>query len=157
MNGDRAVAKHETPLQRAQEWLALTPRERAARRMQATEIITLLSDSLSAIEIGRASIHAQFRNVSRDADGNCQCAYCRGDAGQLGELAADYELRLAGETYRREAAEDALALRDTQKCATCVHLTPFELAPELNTCPVVNIRIHTESAAIFGCNQWEAK
>lgn len=41
-------------------------------------------------------------------------------------------------------------------CSTCVHLRPFELAPELNTCPVVNIRIHTESAAIFGCNQHEA-
>lgn len=44
-----------------------------------------------------------------------------------------------------------------QLCATCRHLRPFELAPELNTCPVVNIRIHSDSAAIFGCNQWEVR
>src|SRR3990167_10209957 len=44
-------------------------------------------------------------------------------------------------------------IRPQRHCDTCKHLTPFELAPELNTCPVVNIRIHTSSAAIFGCNQ----
>ncbi len=43
------------------------------------------------------------------------------------------------------------------KCDTCVHLTPFEMTDELFTCPVVNIRIHRESATFFGCNQHEAK
>jgi hypothetical protein len=43
----------------------------------------------------------------------------------------------------------------TPTCDTCVHLTPFELAPELCTCPVVNIRIHRDSTSVFGCNQHE--
>lgn len=43
-----------------------------------------------------------------------------------------------------------------QRCSGCVHLSPFELTDDLFTCPVVNIRIHRESADIFSCNQWEA-
>lgn len=42
-------------------------------------------------------------------------------------------------------------------CESCVHLTPFELTDELFTCPVVNIRIHRDSASVFGCNQHEAR
>lgn len=42
-------------------------------------------------------------------------------------------------------------------CESCKHLTPFELTDELFTCPVVNIRIHRDSASVFGCNQHEAK
>ncbi len=47
--------------------------------------------------------------------------------------------------------------QESEHCDTCRHLRPFELAPELNTCAVVNIRIHGDSAAIFGCNQHEAR
>ena len=42
-------------------------------------------------------------------------------------------------------------------CKTCVHLTPFELHDDLFTCPVVNIRIHKESADVFGCNQHDPR
>jgi deoxycytidylate deaminase len=69
------------------------------------------------------------------------------------EMADFHRRSLAAES----ALNAALDAPSRQVCATCVHLTPFELAPELNTCPVVNIRIHTESAAVFGCNQWEAR
>ena len=56
----------------------------------------ILNPWLALIEIkrGRQRIHDQFRNAGRDADGKCQCPYCRGDAEELAELAADYELQL---------------------------------------------------------------
>lgn len=42
-------------------------------------------------------------------------------------------------------------------CRSCVHLKPFELTDEINTCIVVNIRIHVTTARFFGCNLHEQK
>ena len=51
---------------------------------------------------GRTRIHNSFRNVSR-INGKCQCPYCRGDAEDLAELAADYELQLWTANKKLEA------------------------------------------------------
>jgi hypothetical protein len=42
-------------------------------------------------------------------------------------------------------------------CRSCVHLRSFELADEIKTCAVVNIRIHVKTARTFGCNFHERK
>ncbi len=82
------------------------------------------------------------------------------------ELAANSHHATMGIGYNACADElEALLSTDgitepakrTIYCESCVHLRPFELADDLFTCPVVNIRIHRETATIFGCNFHEAK
>jgi hypothetical protein len=53
-----------------------------------------LAIRLVAIWEGRQRIHNQWGPLAVRVDGKCQCPYCRGDAEDLAELAADYELKL---------------------------------------------------------------
>lgn len=64
---------------------------------------------LRAIKESRERIHAQFRTV--DQDGKCRCCYCRGDADDLAELAASYELDLWEKTKQIQELEAALERR----------------------------------------------
>jgi hypothetical protein len=41
-------------------------------------------------------------------------------------------------------------------CRDCAHLRRFELCDEIKTCPVLNIRIHTETAETFWCSLFTA-
>ncbi len=88
---------------------------------------------------------------TRDDLGRVLC--CHGRPIMCNECGEDYATEL------NQPAEVAALSRgaETAKCDTCVHLTPFELSDELFTCPVVNIRIHRDSASVFGCNQHEPK
>jgi hypothetical protein len=51
----------------------------------------------------------------------------------------------------------AAATKPRKRCETCANLRAFELSDDLFTCPVVNIRIHRETAETFGCSMWESK
>jgi DNA repair exonuclease SbcCD ATPase subunit len=59
-------------------------------------------------------IHARFG--ATNADGECDCPYCRRDAEALGEMTADYELREWKASQRAESAEASRdALREALK------------------------------------------
>jgi hypothetical protein len=38
-----------------------------------------------------------------------------------------------------------------KRCQSCAHLRSFELADDIKTCPVVNIRLHVRTVRVFGC------
>ena len=40
-------------------------------------------------------------------------------------------------------------------CLKCANLRPFELADDILTCPVLNIRLHETTIETFGCSLWE--
>jgi hypothetical protein len=86
----------------------------------------------------------------------------RGDGVTANELRAIHSAAFAGvegpdPDYALGEPADAARNKETGLCCDCRNLRPFELTDELFTCPVVNIRIHADSAKIFGCNQFAAK
>jgi hypothetical protein len=74
-----------------------------------------------------------------------------------GVLCAGCIVKRAATVAGATVVHAVIEITPQRHCDTCIHLTPFELAADLNTCPIVNIRIHTDSAAIFGCNQHEPR
>lgn len=61
----------------------------------------------------RDKVRASFGHGSRNAEGKCQCIYCRGDVEGMFEHAADYELRNFHLLQKLEAAEQALNAPDS--------------------------------------------
>jgi hypothetical protein len=51
-----------------------------------------------------------------------------------------------------------LAMKGTEPprvCANCDNLKGFDLADDIKTCPVLNIRLHATTIQDFGCSLWE--
>ena len=51
--------------------------------------------------------------------------------------------------------DDVLKAAVQPSCESCVHLQRFELSDAIKTCPVLNIRIHTEETDTFYCSLFE--